>query len=251
MMMALVVVLLFSQVMGTPIANGNLVISSGVTEFPPLPDDVKATPLDDRWELLYYDVIVAGNDYVIRGEIRNTSAEPLETPTLLMTFSNGAQMDAVADIAFVGSGGRAPFSTAINGDEVTKGLNTSQLIDFATCSSSQVIPNLLPKWEFSDVKISWNPEDTTAQVSGTVTNQGQDLNRLSPTMFGFSANGHYAGAIDYWDAPTTFFNGDSYNFDMDANVTTYHTDLPFTGAGRELTFVLFMSKEIGAWASCA
>lgn len=97
------------QTVGTPIADGTLVVLNQDLDFPDLPEGSEPTPINEDWELLYYEVYTGSDEYVIQGEIRNISDNLLSTPTLIVTIADGLELGIHPDVDRVGSGERAPF----------------------------------------------------------------------------------------------------------------------------------------------
>ena len=251
MISTLISIVLLLQTVATPIADGQLIVSSEAPQFPDLPEGIEPTRIDENWELLYYDVVTTPSHYIIRGEIRNASPNPLDTPVIVLTLSEGTRIGTPADIAYAAPGARVPFSESVGGDAATIALNQSQEVTVFTCDNYGVVPKQETSWEFSDVEIEWEAERSAVQVSGTVTNLGPTAERYVPMLFGFTETGHYLGSIDALESPGTLFTGETTDFEMDQRFNTYHTDEPFVGAGRVPIFVLAMATTVGIYMNCA
>lgn len=251
-MNVLLTIMFLLQAVGTPIADGSLIVSNKTVEFPALPEGSEPMPINDDWELLYYEVNTGSSEYVIQGEIRNISPNPLSTPTLIVTVAGGLQVGIHPDVDQVGSGERAPFRQSNYEEDITVALNQSEEIKFTgVCEFYEVVPKQEFEWEFQDVEIEYNAERSAVRISGNVTNIGDaSAERNAPMLFGFTADGRYVGSIYPLDAPSTIFSGDQYDFEMDHGFDSYHSNLPFAGAGRDAIFVLAVSTPVFASLNC-
>lgn len=248
----LLVVIYLLQIVGTPVANGSLIISNEVLKFPALPSDHRPVPINDDWELLYYEVHSGRSQYSIRGEVRNISESPLSAPTLIATLANGRQLGIHLDIDQVGAGERAPFQQSFYDEEITAALNQSKDVAFSgVCEYYSAVPEQSFSWSFGSTEIEYDPTRSTVRVSGTVTNIGDaSSERYAPMLFGFTTDGHYVGSIAARDIPATIFSGDEIMFEMDHGFNTYSSNEPFSGAGREAVFVLAMAPPVYVSLNC-
>jgi len=251
-MSLLLVVALLLQTVGTPIADGALIVSSGWPEFPALPQGATPTPINDDWELLYYEVATRSDAYVIQGEIRNTSSNPLETPTIIVTFADGGQMGIHPDIDQADSGQRAPFRQSINDEDLIMAMNQSQEIEFTgVCEYYNVIPAQAFAWNFRNVEIEYDAARSAVRASGTVTNVGDaPAENYAPMLFGFTEDGHYVGSINAREVPANILSGDQFEFEMDHGFDSFSSDRPFSGAGRGAVFVLAMAPPVYVSVDC-
>jgi hypothetical protein len=263
MNLALVVVFML-QIGGTPIADGTVIVSDSGIQFPDLPEGTTPVPINEDWELLYYEVATTSNQYIIRGEIRNSSPNPLQTPTLIVTISaagavQGAgsgpgvtQIGIHPDIDQVDAGGRAPFQYSVYEDDLTVLLNQSPELRFTgVCEHYQVIPRQEFSWEFTDVEIDYDAGRSAVQVSGTVTNVGDaTAEYYAPMLFGFTADGQYVDSISSRDAPQSIVSGDSFAFEMNHGFDSYHSSEPFSDSGRDAIFVLAMAPPVYVSLNC-
>jgi len=237
---------------GTPIPDGTLVVSESGVQFPALPEDAAPRPINEDWELLYYEVSAGSREYFIRGEIRNTSPNPLETPTLSVTVAGVAQVGIHPDVNQVGPGERAPFQYNVSDDEITAALNKAQDVEFTgVCEGYRVVPKLEFAWDFQNIEIEFDARREAVRVEGTVKNAGDaTAERYAPMLFGFTANGRYLGSIAAREVPDTIFGGDEFRFEMNHGFDSYYSKDPFQGAGRGALFVLAMSTPVYASLNC-
>lgn len=238
---------------GTPINDGTLVVANSGFPFPPLPEGSKPSPINGDWELLYYEVAASAGQYTVRGEIRNASSNPLETPTLIVTAMGGTQVGIHPDIDEANPGERAPFQYAVYEDELTSALNQSTELEFSgACEFYRAVPEQAFSWEFQNVEIEYNVQRSAVRVAGAVVNTGDtSAERYEPMLFGFTADGQYVGGISPASGfPNTVFSGDRVEFEMDHGFDTYRSNEPFAGAGREAVFVLAMAKPVHVSMNC-
>lgn len=251
-MNALITVMLLIQIVATPIADGTVLVSSDDLQFPELPEGADPGPINDDWELLYYEVAISSDEYVIRGEIRNISSNPLSTPTLIVTTADGSQIGIHPDIDKADAGGRVPFQQNVYDEDITAALNQSLEIEFiGVCEFYNVIPHQDFAWTFEDVEVEYDAERSAVRASGTVTNvSGVSVEHYAPMLFGFTADGRYVGSVSSRDAPSTILSGDRFDFEMDHGFDSYHSNEPFNGAGRDAIFVLAMAPPTYVSMNC-
>lgn len=250
----LLVLIYLLQVVGTPVADGSfLVISSETIQFPDLPPGTTPTPINQDWELLYYEVHASSSQYVIRGEIRNISPNPLTTPTLIVTVAGGIQIGIHPDTDQTKPGERAPFQHSVYQDEVMAALNQSQTVEFSgVCEDFySVVPTQAFTWAFEDIEIEYDAGRSAVQISGSVTNVGEtSAEGYAPMLFAFTSDGHYVGSIYPIEIPSTIFSGDQVAFEMDHGFDSYHSNEPFAGAGKDAVFVLAMAQPTYVSINC-
>jgi hypothetical protein len=258
-MNVLLTMVLLLQIVGTPmpgatpITDGYLIVSEGNPEFPPLPTDIQPVTINEDWELLYYEVIASSREYVVRGELRNTSTNPLTTPTVIVTASDGSQFNLHPDIDIVGPGERAPFRFSPWEDSIIAALNQSQELSFTgVCEGFYgMVPVQDFAWEFRDVEIEYDASQAAARIEGTVTNVGQiPSDSYAPMLFAFSSDGRYVGSLFAFGFPGTLLVGAETAFEFDHGFAMYHTGEPFNGAGSGAVFVLAMVVPTYGWGMC-
>jgi hypothetical protein len=258
-MNVLIAMMILLQAVGTPMADatpitdGYLIVSEGAPEFPPLPKDIQPVTINADWELLYYQVVPTSSRYIVRGEIRNTSSNPLSTPTLIVSTANGLEFGIHPEIDRVDSGERAPFAYSIWDDGEMAALNESQELAFsAVCEQFYgVVPAQNLTWEFRDIEIEYDAPRAAARIEGTVVHGGQsNVEYIAPMLFTFNAEGHYIGSIYPYGFPMTLLPGDEVFFEMDHGFDTWSSSDPFNGAGRDAVFVLAMSWPTYVSVSC-
>lgn len=245
-----IVVLL--QTMGTPIDGGSLIVSNTGIQFPALPQDSEATPINEDWELLYYEVTTGSDEYVLRGEIRNISPNPLDSPVLIVTVTGGAQIGIHPVFDQVGSGERVPFFASVSDEEITIALNESMEVEFTdVCENYRVVPERELSWDFQNIEIEYDADGSAVRVTGTVINiSDASVEDYAPTLFGFAADGQFVGSIRSRDVPRTFLSGDQLEFEMNHGFGTYYPSGPFNGAGRDAVFVLAMAPMVFGYSDC-
>lgn len=221
-------------------------------QFPALPHDATPRAINEDWELLYYEVSAGSRAYIIRGEIRNASPNPLETPTLIVTVAGGTQVGIHPDVDRVGPDERAPFQYNVSDNEITAALNESQDVEFTgVCEGYRVVPKLEFAWNFQDIGIEYDAGKEAVRVEGTVKNVGDaTAESYAPMLFGYTADGRYLGSIAAREVPDTIFGGDEFRFEMNQGFDTYHSKDPFGAAGRGVILVLAMSTPVYASVNC-
>lgn len=248
------VLIMITPVAATPTPFDNVIVSDQSIQFPPLPDDLgEPLPVDENWEVLYYRIVPTQSSYLIRGELRNISENPLDTPVIVLTLSGGVREGAATETASAGPGERVPFSLTISDDEAIAAMNQSAAVEsFDACEFYGVIPERQYQWDFGDIDVECEPDRAAVRVSGSVTNMsGFAVERYVPTVFAFTEDGYFAGSMDPLEFPQRLFEGDSVSFEIDHGFNVYSSSAPFFEAGMNPTFVVAMASPVNAYMNCA